>query len=92
MPITLTLSPDHEALITAAVARGEFASVEEAANVVLFRAMSLLEGPLIEDDPEQAELLKEALDEARAQVARGEYITGDEMKSRLRTYFAPRKS
>jgi Arc/MetJ-type ribon-helix-helix transcriptional regulator len=91
MAITLTLSPDQEALIAAAVARGEFASAEEAANAVVFRGMSTLEGPSIEDDPEQVELLKEALDEARAQVARGEFFTLDQMQARLKTHFAPRE-
>lgn len=83
MPITLTLSPDQEALIAAAVARGEFASAEEAAKVVVFRGMSALEGPSIEDDPEQVELLKEALAEADAEIARGESFTLEETLARM---------
>jgi Arc/MetJ-type ribon-helix-helix transcriptional regulator len=83
MPITLTLTPDQEAILAAAVARGEFASTEEAAKAVVFRGMSAIEGPSIEDDPEQVELLKEALDEARAQVARGEYFTLEETLARM---------
>lgn len=83
MPITLTLSPEYEALIDASVARGEFASPEEAVSVVLFRAMSLLEGPPIEDDPEQVELLKEALADAEAEAARGDVFSLEETLARM---------
>ncbi len=76
MPITLT--PEQEAWIKAHVATGDFASVEEAARQLIDdRIAELAEGG--GDDLAWA---KAYVDEARADIARGDVITIDEHRAR----------
>ena len=76
MPSTLT--PEQEASIKAHVATGDFASVEEAARQLIDdRIAELAEGG--GDDSAWA---KAYVDEARADIARGDVITIDEHRAR----------
>jgi antitoxin ParD1/3/4 len=77
MPITLTLTPEQEAWLQAHVATGDFASVEEAARQLI--AERIAERALEDDDLEWARPL---LEEARADVERGNVITLEEHKAR----------
>ena len=69
MPITLT--PEQEAWLQAHVASGDFASVEDAAR-------QLIDERIAERAAEQTDDLawaKPYVDEARAAVARGEFVS-----------------
>jgi antitoxin ParD1/3/4 len=74
--MTITLGPEQEEWIKTRVARGEFASVEAAARQLIDIAKLALEG---RDDLAWA---KPYVDEALAEVARGEVITLEEHKAR----------
>jgi antitoxin ParD1/3/4 len=75
MPITLT--PEQEAWCKSHVASGDFASVEEAARQLIDERIA--ERELESDDMAWA---KPYVDEALAEVARGEEITLEEHKAR----------
>jgi antitoxin ParD1/3/4 len=69
MPITLT--PEQEAWLQAHVASGDFASVEDAAR-------QLIDERIAERASEETDDLawaKPYIDEARAAVARGEFVS-----------------
>ena len=76
MPITLT--PEQEAWISAHVAAGDFASVEEAARQLIDDRIAELSA-VEEDDMAWA---KPLVDEARADMARGDVITLEEHSAR----------
>jgi len=76
MPITLT--PDQEAWIQAHVATGDFASIEEAARQLIDDRIA----ELATDDDDDMEWAKPLVEEARADIARGDVITLEEHRSR----------
>lgn len=75
--MTITLKPDQEAWLKSRVASGDFASVEEAARQLIDERIA--EHELEGDDLAWA---KPYVDEALAEVARGEEITLDEHRAR----------
>ena len=79
MPITLT--PEQETWIKAHVATGEFASVEEAARQLIDDRIAELAR---EADGEHDDMAwaKPYVDEARADIARGDTITLEEHRAR----------
>jgi antitoxin ParD1/3/4 len=77
MSITLTLTPEQEAWLHAHVATGDFASVEEAARQLIEERIA--ERDLEDDDLEWA---KPLLEEARADIARGDVMSLEEHKAR----------
>ena len=76
--MTITLTPDQEASLSALVAAGDFATIEEAARALL--AERLAERALEEGD--DMAWAKPYVDEALAEVARGEEISLEEHKAR----------
>ena len=76
--MTITLKPDQETRIKTRVARGDFASVEEAARQLIDEA--LVERALGEND--DMAWAKPFVDEALAEVARGEEISLEEHEAR----------
>jgi antitoxin ParD1/3/4 len=77
MSITLTLTPGQEAWLQAHVAAGDFASVEEAARCLIDERIAEYE--LERDD---LEWVRPLIEEARASVARGDFLTLDEHRAR----------
>ena len=76
--MTITLTPEQQALLSAYVARGDFSSIEEA-------ALQLIDERIAERAAEEGDDLawaKPYVDEARAAVARGDVLTLDEHKAR----------
>jgi len=71
--MTITLTPEQQKRLEAAVAAGQFASVEEA---VRFAVDHLVLSDAERDDLSWA---KPYLDEARAQIARGETVPPEEV-------------
>lgn len=85
MPITLT--PEQEAWFKTHVARGDFASVEDAAR-------QLIDERIAERAAEENDDLawaKPDVDEARTAVARGEYVSLEEHKDHNATLLASLK-
>jgi antitoxin ParD1/3/4 len=76
--MTITLPPEQEARLATRVARGDFASVEEAARQLIDEA--LVERALEESD--DMAWAKPYVDEALAEVERGEEISLEEHKAR----------
>jgi antitoxin ParD1/3/4 len=76
--MAITLDPDQEAWLEARVASGDFASVEEAARQLI--AERIVERLLKESD--DMEWAKPYVDEALAEVERGEVITLEEHEVR----------
>ncbi len=72
----ITLRPEQEARLNALVASGDFTSIEEAARQLIDDRMAELAG---KDDLAWA---KPLVDEARADIARGEVITLEEHRAR----------
>jgi len=73
----ITLTPEQEAWCKIHVARGDFASVEEAAR-------QLIDERIAERAAEESDDLswaKPFVDEARAAVARGEFVSLEEHKA-----------
>jgi antitoxin ParD1/3/4 len=76
--VTITLTPEQQALLGNYVARGDFSSIEEAAR-------QLIDERIAERAAEESDDLAWArpyVDEARAAVARGDVLTLDEHKAR----------
>ena len=76
--MTITLTPEQQARLGAYVARGDFASIEEAAR-------QLLDERISERDAEEHDDLawaKPYVDEARAEAARGDVITLEQHEAR----------
>jgi antitoxin ParD1/3/4 len=82
MPITLT--PEQEAWIQAHVATGDFASIEEAARQLIDERIAEL---AIDDDDDMA-WARPLVEEARADIARGDVITLEEHRARNATRLA----
>jgi len=76
--MTITLTPEQHARLSAYVARGEFASIEEA-------VCQLLDERIFEREAEEHDDLawaKPYIDEARAEAARGDVISLEEHEAR----------
>ncbi|MGO9022925.1 MAG: hypothetical protein ACLQIQ_01235 [Beijerinckiaceae bacterium] len=76
--MTITLKPDQEAWLKSRMANGDFASVEEAAR-------QLIDERIAERAAEESDDLawaKPYVDEALAEVARGDVITLEEHEAR----------
>ena len=76
--MTITLTPEQQARLEAYVARGEFESIEEAAR-------QLIDERLLERAVDESDDLAWAnpyVDEALADVARGDVITLEEHEAR----------
>ena len=71
--MSITLTSDQETWLKAHVATGDFASVEDAVR-------QLIDERIAEETDDLA-WAKPYVDEARAAVARGEYVTLDEHKA-----------
>ena len=76
--MTISLTPEQQEWLTAHVARGDFASVEEAVRQLLDERMA--ERAIEDDDLAWA---KPHVDEALAEVARGEFLTFEEHEARM---------
>ena len=75
--MSITLTPNQEAWCKTHVARGDFASVEEAAR-------QLIDERIAERAAEESDDLswaKPCVDEARAAVARGEFVSLEEHRA-----------
>ena len=70
--MTITLTADQEASLSALVAAGDFASIEEAARALLDERLA--EREIEQDDFAWA---KPFIDEAEADIARGNLLTRD---------------
>lgn len=76
--MTISLTPEQQAWLNAHVARGDFSSVEEAVR-------QLLDERIAERAAEESDDLawaKPYVDEALAEVARGEFLNRDEHRAR----------
>ena len=75
--MTISLTPEQQVWIAARVQRGEFATIEDAAR-------QLIDERIAERDIESDDMAwaKPYIDEALAEVARGEEITLEEHKAR----------
>ncbi len=69
--MTITLTPEQQSWLEAAVAAGQFASVEDAVRCAVDRMVIEEYGDL--------SWAKPYLDEARAQIARGETVSAAEV-------------
>jgi antitoxin ParD1/3/4 len=76
--MTITLTPDQEAWLKTRVARGDFSSVAEAALRLIDERIA----ELVHDEDDDMAWAKPYVDEALAEVARGEEITLEEHKAR----------
>jgi antitoxin ParD1/3/4 len=85
--MTITLTPEQLAWIDAHVAQGDFPSVEAAARQLIDERIA--ERAIEDDDLAWA---KPLVDEALAQVERGEVMTLEEHKARIDTLLASMKS
>jgi antitoxin ParD1/3/4 len=74
--MTITLTPDQQKWLEAEVAAGRIPSVEEAVRLAVDHL-------LMPVDTTDLSWAKPYLDEARAQIARGEYVTHEEFKREL---------
>jgi antitoxin ParD1/3/4 len=76
--MTITLTADQEASLSALVAAGDFASIEEAARALLDERLA--EREIAADDFAWA---KPFIDEAEADIARGNVLTLEEHRARM---------
>lgn len=83
MTIMLTLTPEQEAWIAGAISRGEFGSEEEAARAAFGLGVLQLDYAGAEEDEAESTRIRHLLDEAREQVARGDYVTLNELRARM---------
>jgi antitoxin ParD1/3/4 len=87
MAISLSLTPEQQAWLDAHVASGDFVSVEEAAR-------QLIDERIAERAAEEGDDLawaKPYVDEALAEIARGEGLTLEEHEARMDTLLASMK-
>jgi Arc/MetJ-type ribon-helix-helix transcriptional regulator len=75
--MTVTLTPEQMRWLEEAVAQGRFSSVEEAVAVAVADLKMSIEA-------ENLEWARPYIEEARAQVARGQVVEGEEFLGRLR--------
>jgi len=85
--MTISLTPEQQAWIDARVARGEFASAEEAARQLIDER--ILELDIDEDD--DLAWARPLVDEALAEVERGEFMTLEEHQARMDALLASMK-
>jgi len=85
--MTITLTPEQQARLEAYVARGDFPSIEDAARQLIDER--LLERAIEEED--DLSWAKPYVDEARAEIARGEGISLEEHKRRIAARLAALK-
>ena len=85
--MNVSLTPEQRAWLATHVARGEFASVEEAARQLLDERIA--ERAIEEDDLAWA---KPHIDEALAEVERGEFLTLEEHEARMDALLASLKT
>jgi antitoxin ParD1/3/4 len=71
--MTITLTPEQQARLEAAVATGQFASVEDAVRLAVDRLM------LSEAELGDLAWAKPYLEEARASIARGEAVPAEQV-------------
>ena len=76
--MTVTLHPDQEERFKTRVARGDFVSVEEAARQFIDERIAEREA----EESDEMEWAKPYVDEALAEVERGDVITLEEHESR----------
>ena len=81
--MTISLTPEQKTWIEARVATGDFASVEEAARQLIDDRITELE---LEGDG--LAWAKPYVDEARAAVERGEFVTLEEHKAYMAALLA----
>ncbi len=74
--MTITLTPEQQKWLEAEVAAGRITSVEDAVRLAVDHF-------LIPADTTDLSWVKPYLDEARAQIARGEYVQYDDVKRDL---------
>jgi antitoxin ParD1/3/4 len=84
--MTISLTPEQQAWISADVARGEFASVEEAALQLIDERIAEL---AIEED--NLAWAKPLVDEALAEVAAGRVLTRAEHEARMDAFVVSMK-
>ena len=73
--MTITLTPEQQRRLEADVAAGNFVSVEAAVRFAVDHLIAI--------ETTDLSWAKPYLDEARAEVARGEYVTHDEFKREI---------
>ena len=76
--MTISLTPEQQAWLTAHVARGDFASIEEAVRQLLDERIA--ERTIEDDDLVWA---KPYVDEALAEVERGAFLTLEDHEARM---------
>lgn len=76
--MSITLTPEQEAWIKAHIATGDFASIEEAARQLIDDRIAELAA---EDDEDDMAWAKPLVDEARAAITRGEFVSLEEHKA-----------
>jgi antitoxin ParD1/3/4 len=81
--MSISITPERQAWLATHVARGEFASVDEAARQLIGERIA--ERMIEEDDLAWA---KPLVDEALAAVGRGEVMSAEEHKTRMKTVLA----
>ncbi|MEJ0078554.1 MAG: hypothetical protein WDO17_24560 [Alphaproteobacteria bacterium] len=74
--MTITLTPKQQAWLEAEVAAGHFDSVEEAVQIAVAELMRPV-------DTTDLSWAKPYIDEARASLARGEFVTLDEFNAHV---------
>jgi antitoxin ParD1/3/4 len=79
--MSITLTPKQEKWIKAHVAAGEFASVEEAARQLIDDRIAQLSESEVDEQDDMA-WAKPLVDEARADIARGNVLTIEEHRAR----------
>ena len=79
--MTITLTTDQQAWIDAHIASGEFATVEDAAHTLMDSA--ILDRALVEHD--DLAWAKPFVDEALAEIDRGETISAEIHRAGVRT-------
>jgi antitoxin ParD1/3/4 len=78
MTIFLSLTPEQQAWLDAHVARGDFASVEEAARQLIEERIAAREA----EENDDLAWAKPYVDEALAEVERGDVLTLEEHRAR----------
>ena len=84
--MTITLTADQEASLSALVAAGDFSSVEEAARALLDERLA--EREIADDDFAWA---KPFIDEAEADIARGAVISREEYDASIDALLASKR-
>ena len=87
MTISLSLTPEQQAWLAAHVASGDFASIEEAARLLIDQRIAEISA----EESDDLAWAKPYVDEALAEVARGEGSTLDEHEIRMDALLASMK-